>query len=111
VNAEKPTKTCPRCGSGDYSFRSRKKIPADPEKGEPETTETKYRCKKCEREWKVRFGKAYDYFDELVKRADELPSANEQVRVSFPLVRDKARSSRETNAGMTGQFGVDQLDA
>jgi DNA-directed RNA polymerase subunit M/transcription elongation factor TFIIS len=47
-------KTCPKCGSGEYTFRSRKKIPADPEKNEPEAIETKYRCKKCEHEWKVR---------------------------------------------------------
>ena len=54
MDADKPTKTCPKCGSGDYSFRSRKKVPADPEKGEPEAWETKYRCKACEKEWKVR---------------------------------------------------------
>ena len=45
-------KTCPKCGSGDYQFRSRKKTPATD--SEPEATETKYRCKKCEHEWKVR---------------------------------------------------------
>lgn len=54
MDAETPTRTCPQCGSAEYSFRSRKKIPADPEKGEPGATETKYRCKKCAREWKVR---------------------------------------------------------
>lgn len=48
------TKTCPKCGSGEYTFRSRKKIKANPEKGEPEAWETKYRCKACEKEWKVR---------------------------------------------------------
>jgi transposase-like protein len=54
MDAETPTKTCPKCGSTEYSFRSRKKIPAEPEKGEPAATETKYRCKKCEKEWKVK---------------------------------------------------------
>jgi DNA-directed RNA polymerase subunit M/transcription elongation factor TFIIS len=54
MDAETATRTCPKCGSADYSFRSRKKIPADPEQGEPGATETKYRCKKCEKEWKVR---------------------------------------------------------
>ena len=46
--------SCPACGSTDHVFRSRKKIPADLEKGQPEATETKYGCKKCEQEWKVR---------------------------------------------------------
>jgi hypothetical protein len=54
MDAETPTRTCPKCGSTEYTFRSRKKIPADPEKGAPAATETKYRCKKCEKEWKVR---------------------------------------------------------
>jgi DNA-directed RNA polymerase subunit M/transcription elongation factor TFIIS len=45
-------RTCPKCGSADYAFRSRKKVPAAD--GEPQTTETKYRCKKCQHEWKVR---------------------------------------------------------
>ena len=47
-------KTCPKCGSPDYQFRSRRKVPADPEKGEREGWETKYRCKACTKEWKVR---------------------------------------------------------
>ena len=47
-------RTCPKCGSGDYQFRSPKKIEADPEKGEPGGTETKYRCRACEHEWRVR---------------------------------------------------------
>lgn len=46
------TKTCPACGSGDYAFRSRKKIEAEGE--QPTTLETKYRCKACGHEWKVR---------------------------------------------------------
>jgi transposase-like protein len=54
MDAERPTRTCPECGSGEYMFRSRKKVPAGPGKGEPEATETKYRCKKCQKEWKVR---------------------------------------------------------
>jgi len=45
-------RTCPACGSGDYVFRGRKKIPAEP--GQEESMETKYRCKACEHEWKVR---------------------------------------------------------
>ena len=48
-----PNKTCPACGSGEYTFRSRKKVAAVPEKGEPAATETKYRCKACEHEWEV----------------------------------------------------------
>ena len=57
MDAEKPgasAKTCPMCGSPDYQFRSRKKLPADPGMGEPEAWETKYLCKACEKEWKVR---------------------------------------------------------
>ena len=57
MDAEKPpaaARTCPRCGSPDYLFRGRKKVPADPGKGEQEGGETKYRCKACEKEWKVR---------------------------------------------------------
>jgi hypothetical protein len=54
MEAGKLTRTCPHCGSGDYQFRGRKKVPADPETGEAEATETKYRCKRCEQEWKVR---------------------------------------------------------
>jgi DNA-directed RNA polymerase subunit M/transcription elongation factor TFIIS len=45
-------RTCPECGSPEYTFRSRKKLPA--QAGNPEMTETKYRCKTCEHEWKVR---------------------------------------------------------
>lgn len=43
-------KACPACG-GDYAFRGRK-IVAEPEG--PELVETKYRCKACEHEWRVR---------------------------------------------------------
>jgi DNA-directed RNA polymerase subunit M/transcription elongation factor TFIIS len=49
---QKPARTCPACGSTEYVFRSRKKIPAGD--GQPEAMETKYRCKSCEHEWKVR---------------------------------------------------------
>ena len=50
-------RTCPQCASLDYTFRSRRTIPAAPEKGEPEATETKYRCKSCGHEWRVRTAK------------------------------------------------------
>jgi DNA-directed RNA polymerase subunit M/transcription elongation factor TFIIS len=49
---EQPAKTCPKCGSGDYMFRSRKKI--ETAAGEAAAVETKYRCKACEHEWRVR---------------------------------------------------------
>ena len=49
---EQPAKTCPKCGSGDYTFRSRKKIEAA--EGQEAAVETKYRCKACGHEWKVR---------------------------------------------------------
>lgn len=47
-------RTCPECGSSDYQFRSRKKIEADPEKGELEAIETKYKCKACGKDWRER---------------------------------------------------------
>jgi transposase-like protein len=46
------TRTCPKCGSDNYQFRSRKRIAA--ESGKPEATETKYRCKACSHEWQER---------------------------------------------------------
>ena len=46
-----PHRTCPACRSGEYQFRSRKKVAED---GKPEAVETKYRCKACNHEWKVR---------------------------------------------------------
>jgi DNA-directed RNA polymerase subunit M/transcription elongation factor TFIIS len=49
---EVPTKTCPKCGSGDYTFRSRKKI--ETAEGQEAGIETKYRCKACSHEWRVR---------------------------------------------------------
>lgn len=49
---QQPKRTCPACGSGDYAFRSRKQVPG--EGGQGEQTETKYRCKACGREWRVR---------------------------------------------------------
>jgi hypothetical protein len=48
------SKSCPKCGSADYTFRSRKKVAPEPGQQGPEQTETKYRCKKCEHEWRVR---------------------------------------------------------
>jgi hypothetical protein len=47
-----PKRACPKCGSINYAFRSRKQIEATAESG-PEL-ETKFRCKDCEREWKER---------------------------------------------------------
>jgi DNA-directed RNA polymerase subunit M/transcription elongation factor TFIIS len=44
-------RTCPKCGSGDYQFRGRKKIVGE---GKPEAVETKYRCKPCGHEWRER---------------------------------------------------------
>jgi DNA-directed RNA polymerase subunit M/transcription elongation factor TFIIS len=49
-----PTKTCPKCGSNEYTFRSRKKVEPDPANGQPESWETKYRCKACNHEWRVK---------------------------------------------------------
>jgi hypothetical protein len=46
-------KSCPKCGSGEYTFRGRKKIAPAPGHGEAEAVETKYRCKACAHEWKV----------------------------------------------------------
>ena len=45
-------KICPACGSPDYVFRGRKKI--NPEPGQEGSIETKYRCKGCGHEWRVR---------------------------------------------------------
>ena len=50
-----PGRTCPACGSGDYAFRSRRQIEAEPGK---EETETKYRCKVCAHEWRVKVSSA-----------------------------------------------------
>jgi DNA-directed RNA polymerase subunit M/transcription elongation factor TFIIS len=47
-----PGRTCPKCGSSKYTFRSRKQIEATADIG-PEL-ETKFRCKECEHEWKER---------------------------------------------------------
>ena len=44
-------KTCPKCGSEHYMFRSRKQIEAT--SGKEPAVETKYRCKTCGHEWKV----------------------------------------------------------
>jgi transposase-like protein len=47
-----PAHHCPACGSGDYAFRSRKKIEGEP--GQAAAVETKHRCKTCGKEWRVR---------------------------------------------------------
>jgi hypothetical protein len=49
-----PARACPKCGSSDYAFRGRKRVAADPAKGEASAVETKYRCKSCSHEWRVR---------------------------------------------------------
>lgn len=43
-------RVCPKCGSSEYLFRSRKQIEATAEQGP--MLETKYRCKDCGKEWK-----------------------------------------------------------
>jgi DNA-directed RNA polymerase subunit M/transcription elongation factor TFIIS len=47
-----PARGCPECGSREYVFRGRKKVAA--EAGQPAAIETKYMCKACGHEWKVR---------------------------------------------------------
>jgi transposase-like protein len=49
-----PNKTCPACGSPNYTFRSRKKIAPEPGQEGEAAIETKYRCKACEHEWRVK---------------------------------------------------------
>lgn len=44
-------RTCPECQCPKYFFRSRRTVDL-PEGGK--ATETKYRCRDCEYEWKVR---------------------------------------------------------
>lgn len=47
------TRTCPECGGRDYVFRGRKKVKPQPGEKEP-VLETKYHCRACGCEWKVR---------------------------------------------------------
>jgi hypothetical protein len=55
MDPQKPTaKSCPKCGSDEYLFRGRKKIVPEPGQGEGGSVETKYRCKACQCEWKVK---------------------------------------------------------
>jgi DNA-directed RNA polymerase subunit M/transcription elongation factor TFIIS len=49
--AELPNRKCPKCGSDDYEFRSRKKVAED---GKPEGWDTRYRCKVCKNVWTER---------------------------------------------------------
>jgi DNA-directed RNA polymerase subunit M/transcription elongation factor TFIIS len=49
---DRQKKICPKCGRSEYAFRSRKTIEAS--KDQEESIETKYRCKPCSHEWKVR---------------------------------------------------------
>jgi transposase-like protein len=51
MGQQKPSsRTCPGCGSTNYTFRSRKQIEATAE--QEAMLETKYRCKGCGKEWK-----------------------------------------------------------
>ena len=47
-----PARCCPKCGSREYVFRGRKKLPAVT--GQPAAVETKYACKTCGHAWKER---------------------------------------------------------
>jgi DNA-directed RNA polymerase subunit M/transcription elongation factor TFIIS len=47
-----PARRCPKCSSREYLFRGRKKIAG--ERGQEAAVETKYRCKSCGHEWRVR---------------------------------------------------------
>ena len=47
-----PARCCPECGSREYVFRGRKRLPAEAE--QPAAVETKYRCRACGKEWKER---------------------------------------------------------
>jgi hypothetical protein len=47
-------RTCPACGSAAYPFRGRKKITPEPGQEGEQAVETKYRCKGCGQEWRVR---------------------------------------------------------
>ena len=44
---------CPDCGSSDYVFRGRKKVPPKPDEEAP-AMETKHCCRACGHHWKVR---------------------------------------------------------
>jgi hypothetical protein len=47
-----PSRKCPKCGKSDYKFRGCKKIPPNPETGDGEQWDTKFRCRACEHEWR-----------------------------------------------------------
>ncbi len=44
-----PSRSCPKCGSGDYTFRSRKQIEATGAQGP--MVQVKYLCRQCEKSW------------------------------------------------------------
>jgi DNA-directed RNA polymerase subunit M/transcription elongation factor TFIIS len=50
-------RTCPACGSTGYLFRSRKAIVPELAQSEGKLIETKYRCKQCGHEWRVRMSR------------------------------------------------------
>jgi DNA-directed RNA polymerase subunit RPC12/RpoP len=47
-------RTCPACGSSAYLFRGRKTVPPEPGQPDAQAVETKYRCKHCGHQWRVR---------------------------------------------------------
>jgi hypothetical protein len=47
-----PARCCPKCGSREYVFRGRKKLPTEAE--QPAAVEAKYACKVCRHGWKER---------------------------------------------------------
>jgi hypothetical protein len=49
-----PSKKCPQCGKSEYQFRGRKKIAADQATSQPEQWDTKFRCRACNHEWRVK---------------------------------------------------------
>jgi hypothetical protein len=57
MEQQQAVRTCPARGKSDYQFRGRRKIVG--EDGKEGAVETKYRCRACGHEWKVRVpGKA-----------------------------------------------------
>jgi hypothetical protein len=49
---QQQTRSRPACGSTDYVFKGWKRVPTEP--GQAPAIETKYACRVCGHEWKVR---------------------------------------------------------